>query len=85
MVVRCWDPRSRLVFLDVLQDLLIGDAVFLADPDRLQALRLDHLAYCLHIDLEHIGDFFSGVKDGGGDVCTSWRDYIHVINPRQGA
>jgi len=86
MVVRRRDPRSRcLILFDVLPDLIVCNPVFLADLDRLQALGLDHFPYCLYIDLEHIGDFFSGVKDRGGNICTSWRDYIHVINPRQGA
>jgi len=40
MVVRCWNPRSRLVLFDVLPDLILSDPVLLADPDRLQALVL---------------------------------------------
>lgn len=82
----CRVPRSRcLVLLDVLPDLFIGNPIFLADLDRLQALGLDHLAYRFHMHLQEICDFFGSVKGRGGDGWSSWHHGVHLISPPQGA
>ena len=58
--------RSRFEILDELPQVVVGDPVLIPDLYCPQFPLVDHRPDCPDVQLEHLRDFFSGVKFGGG-------------------